>query len=457
MVSLRTVISMVLFLFALGGARAAPQTVMVLPISGAISPASADFAVRNLARAEKEGAQLVVLQIDTPGGLDTSMRQIIKAILASPVPVASFVAPGGARAASAGTYILYASHIAAMAPGTNVGAATPVRIGAGENSEGNSQDRPGRQDVGEPSGKRANPGAMASKQVHDAAAYIRGLAQLRGRNAEWGERAVREAVSLSADEALAQQVIDLTARDVPDLLAQLDGRKIATAEGERILATKNAPVVITEPDWKNRLLAVITEPSVALILMMLGLYGLWFEFANPGLALPGVVGAICLLLGLFALQLLPVNYAGLALIALGLGFMVAEVFIGSFGILAVAGMVAFSIGAVMLIDTDQPGFGIPLALIAGLAATTALFAFFVSGLAWKARLRPVVSGREQLANSIGVMLEDADTEGWAQVHGERWHVRSDTPVRRNQQVRVTARNGLVLSVTPLDTGAKGER
>lgn len=453
MICLRTVIGMAVLMLALAGTQAAPQAVMILPVNGAIGPASTDFVVRNIARAENERAQLVVLQIDTPGGLDTSMRQIIKAILASPVPIAAFVAPGGARAASAGTYILYASHIAAMAPGTNLGAATPVQIGSGENPEAERPDQSTR-DGKNNRDKHTSP--MTKKQVQDAAAYIRGLAQLRGRNAEWGERAVREAVSLSADEALAQKVIDLTARDVPELLSKLDGRKLTTAGGERLLATNNAPIMTTEPDWKTRFLAVITEPSVALILLMLGIYGLWFEFASPGFGLPGIVGAICLLLGLFALQLLPVNYAGLALLALGLGFLVAEIFIGSFGILAVAGMIAFAIGAVMLIDTDQPGFGIPPALIASLVATTALFAFFVSGLAWKARRRPVVSGKEQLANSIGVMLDDAESEGWARIHGERWHVRSDTPLKRNQQVRVTARKGLVLSVAPVNAGAKGE-
>jgi len=387
------------------------------------------------------------------------MRQIVKDILASPVPVAAFVAPSGARAASAGTYILYASHIAAMAPGTNLGAATPVNIGAPEAVPGqpkkSGEVRSKESGEAPPADKSAEPSAMTKKQVHDAAAYIRSLAQLRGRNVEWGERAVREAVSLSADEALKERVIDLTARDIPDLVAKLDGRKMNTASGERMLALASATLVPVEPDWRTRFLSVITDPSVALLLLMAGVYLLIFEFMSPGLALPGVMGAISLLLGLFALQMLPVNYAGLALVLLGLTFMIAEVFLPAFGSLGVGGIVAFAVGAVMLIDTDVPGFGIPPALIGGLVIATALFLFLVVGVAVKARRRPVVTGDDDLLSSIGVTLEDVDTEGWARVHGEQWRVVSPVPLKRGQSVRIVARSGLTLTVQPVaeDQGA----
>lgn len=288
---------------------------------------------------------------------------------------------------------------------------------------------------------------MTRKQMHDASAYIRGLAQLRHRNANWGERAVREAVSLSADEAVAQHVADLIAADLPVLLRQVDGKRIEAAGAMRTLHTAGAPVVTLEPDWRSRLLAVITDPSVALILMMIGIYGLIFEFSTPGMVVPGIAGAICLLLGLFALQMLPVNYAGLALIALGVGCMTAELFLPTFGALGVGGIIAFAFGAVMLIDTDVPGFGVPLSLIATLSTVSAVFLFGMSMVLLRARRRPVVSGADALVGSIGVVIDDAPADGWATVHGEQWRIHSAAPLVRGQRVRVTARRGLVLDVT----------
>jgi len=431
-------------LLLLAGPALAAAPVTFLRVDGAIGPASADYLLRGLKHARDEGAQLVVLELDTPGGLDTSMRAIIKAILASPIPVATYVTPSGARAASAGTYMLYASHVAAMAPGTNLGAATPVQIGG---MPGAPPERPqGERD--EPS---KPPGdAMSRKQVNDAAAYIRGLAQLRGRNAEWAEQAVREAVSLSASEALEQRVIDYLARDVADLLRQLDGKTLATVEGDATLSTADAPLIEHAPDWRVRLLAVITNPSVALILMMIGIYGLILEFSNPGIGAGGVLGGICLILALYSLQLLPVNYAGVALILLGIAFMVAEAFLPSFGVLGIGGVAAFVAGAVILIDTEVPGFGIPLSLIVPLGMASALLVFGIVAMALKARRQRLVSGDSVLIGSV--VLVDAvppqnPHSGWVHLHGENWQVRSALPLQVGQQVRVIARHGLQLEVT----------
>jgi len=395
-----------------------------VPLEGAIGPASADFVGRAIKRAAKDKAQLVVVRMDTPGGLDTSMRELIKDILASPVPVATFVAPSGARAASAGTFILYASHVAAMAPGTNVGAASPVSIGAPQ--------QPG-QDKGDKKGKSDPVDTMTKKVTNDAVAYIRGLAEMRGRNADWAERAVREAVSLSAQQALKLKVIDHVAADVPDLLAKL--------------GKKDSQVAHVEVDWRTKVLGVITNPSIAYIMILIGVYALIFEFMNPGLVLPGVVGAICLLLALYAFHLLPVNYAGLALILLGIAFMVAEAFLPAFGSLGVGGLIAFVIGSVILIDdTALPGFEIPYTLIGGVAAASAAFLFFVIGMAVRNRRRPVVTGREYLIGASAEALEDFEAEGWARVQGETWRVRSNAPVRRGDRLQVKAIEGLVLTV-----------
>ncbi|CAG1004015.1 hypothetical protein MTYP_03137 [Methylophilaceae bacterium] len=438
-----------LLLFLLSSLSAHADTAHVLTVKGAISPASADYLLRGMAKAADAQAKLVVIELDTPGGLDTSMRDIIKAILASPVPVVTYVAPDGARAASAGTYILYASHVAAMAPATNLGAATPVELAPGGGEPGSQDRKPASDSASGSAGSEAGQDAKMRKAVHDASAYIRSLAELRGRNAEWAERAVREAVSLSAEAALKANVIDVIAHSVNDLLKQIHGRKVKLVSGEITLDTENLDVIRIAPDWRSELLAVIGDPGIAYILLLLGIYGLIYEFSNPGMLFPGVIGSICLLLALFALQLMPMSYVGLALIILGIALMVSEAVLPSFGALGLGGLAAFIIGSIMLIDTDIPGYGISWALIAPVAATTAVFSFVVVGLALRARQRPVVTGAEQLIGSEGEVLDGAAGEDWARVHSELWRVRSRVPIAPGMKVRVTARQGLVLEVEPI--------
>jgi membrane-bound serine protease (ClpP class) len=431
---------------AQGAAAGSVAPVFVVQIDGAIGPAAADHVKRALNQAAQEHAQLVVLQMDTPGGLDTAMRSIVKDILAATMPVTGFVAPQGARAASAGTYILYATHVAAMAPATNLGAATPIAIGLP--LPGGGADAP----ASGASAAEAAPDTLAAKRVNDAAAYIRGLAQLRGRNVEWAEQAVRESVSLSADDALARKVIDITAVDVADLLRQLDGRVVRlgdTRTGRVTLATAQAPVVTVELDGRGRLMAAISDPSLALVLMMIGVYGLLFEFMNPGFVAPGVIGGLCLLLALWGLQMLPINYAGLALILLGIAFFVAEAFVPSYGALGIGGVAAFAFGALLLIDSEMPGLRIPLALIVGLTLASAAAVIGLVGLAARARRRPLVSGAARMLGAAGEVLEFGGAEGWAAVDGERWHVRAAEALQPGQRVRVTRVNGLTLEVSPL--------
>lgn len=424
-------------------------TIKVAEIHGAISPASAAYFLRALDEAQRARADLLVLRLDTPGGLDLSMREMIQGLLASSVPVAVWVAPSGARAASAGTYLLYSAHVAAMAPGTNLGAATPVAIGIGGANPG--EDKSGKDKNEAPSGT-----AMERKSVHDASAYIRSLAQLRGRNAEWAERAVREAESLSAEEAKKQKVIDFIAADLPELLRASNGRKVAVASGEVTLALDAVAVETVAPNWKERLLGAIADPNIALILMMLGVYGLLFEFYTPGFGVAGIIGAICLLLAAYALAMLPVNAVGVLLLLLGIALMLTEAFLPSFGAFGIGGVAAFVAGALMLIDGEVPGMQISLGLIVPLAVVSALLLGGAVAFALRARRHQVVSGVEAMLGATAVALESFKREGWVRASGERWRARSSAPLRSGEKARIVAVEGLLLVVEPEGKNEKGD-
>jgi len=473
---------------------APPTSAVVLEIKGAIGPATSRYVVRGIEAAEKDGSGLVVLEVDTPGGLDTSMRDIIRAILASSVPVATYVAPSGARAASAGTYILYASHIAAMAPATNLGAATPVSIGGEPAPEPNPAPQPGvtpepnptaapnptptpnptpapKQPAAknQPAGQnqtssptQAGPDssskppafpqpatAMERKVINDAVAYIRGLAELRGRNADWAEQAVRGAASLPASAALQQNVIDVIAQDIPDLLSKIDGREVKVVNDTVKLATHHLVVQRVKPDWRTELLAVITEPMVAYGLMLIGIYGLLLEGYNPGVMLPGVAGTICLLIALFAFQILSVNYAGLALVALGVGMIIAEFFFPTFGSLGLGGLIAFVVGSLILFDTEVPGMNIALPLIAGVAAVGGLVIVGIAYIAARSLRRPVVTGVQGMVGDRAEVIQAFAGSGRVRYRGELWKAHSEVELRPGQMARIVKVDGLTLWVEPL--------
>lgn len=420
--------------------------VFQLTIDDAIGPATDDYVKRAIEMATLQHAALIVIRMDTPGGLDSAMRAIIKNITNSSVPVAVYVAPTGARAASAGTYILYSSHIAAMAPGTNLGAATPVQIGGIS-----PPDIQKGKDKTDKSKQNENKNTLKQKIINDAVAYIRGLAQLRGRNQEWAEKAVREAASLPAADALKINVIDIIASSTTDLLQQIDGREVMVLGQKQQLQTAGLTLKEINPDWRSRFLSVITNPNIAYILMLVGIYGLILEFSNPGSLVPGTVGAICLLLAMYSFQLLPINYAGMALILLGIALMVGEAFEPSFGMLGIGGVIAFVIGSIILMDTDAPGFGIDISVIATFAVTSVILFVFIIGMAIKARRRPVVSGMEELLGSEALVIENFEQEGRVNIHSENWNALCDTALQKGQHVKVIGIDGLTLQVEPLPT------
>ena len=430
---------------ALPAARAAGvEHAVVLEIDGVIGPPIADYIVRELNAAKPDEVRLVILRMNTPGGLDTSMRRIISAILASPVPVVTYVAPNGARAASAGTYIAYASAIAAMAPGTNIGAATPVQLGSSPLLPGDQKQQK------EQKQQDAKPGEPADtetrKVVNDAVAYIRSLAALNGRNADWGTEAVRSAASLPAADALSLHVIDTIADDVPDLLRKIDGRTVTVAGKPLRLETSGLATVDIPPDWRTELLGLVTNPNVAFILMLIGVYGLIFEFLNPGAVAPGVIGAISLLVALYALAFVPINYAGVALVLFGVVLMVAEAHIGAFGALGVGGIAAFVIGALMMFPAQAPGLRLSGGIVAGAAIGSAALLLLVLAALLRSRRRPVVTGDAALLDAQGDTVSWQNGEGRVRVKGEIWLARSDAALAAGSRVKIVGRDGLVLDV-----------
>jgi len=417
-------------------------TVVELEIENGIGVATADYVHSGIAHAVDIGAELVIINMDTPGGLMKPMRKIVQDILNSPVPIAVYVTPAGARADSAGTYILLSAHIAAMAPTTHLGAATPVPLINGDQDEDTDES--------------GSAPPMDQKIMNDAVSYIRGLAERHDRNAEWAEKAVTEAATLTATEALEENVIDFVAADREELLGMLDGHEIEVAGEPQSLSTEIAEVVAFEPDWRIRLLAVISNPEIVLLLGLIGLYGLMYEGWNPGAIVPGVVGAICLLLAAYALQIIPVNYAGLALILVGVALMAAEAFAPSFGALGLGGIAAFIFGAIIMFDTNVPGFGISYAFVIGTALVFAVLVVWLLGYLLKLRRRGAVSGAESIVGGIATAVEDFTGDGKVWLEGEAWQARCALPLMKNQQVVVRTMDGLVLVVDPISDAKESD-
>jgi len=428
------------------GAEGSAEQVWVVDLDGALGPATADLIIRSIGDAEAADARALIIRMDTPGGLDKSMRDLVKRILAAKLPIITFVAPDGARAASAGTYIAYASHIVAMAPATNIGSSTPVSIAPGPKMPQPGAPEPGA-GAPEPDAQPAGD-AMTRKVINDAVAYLQSLGELRGRNIEWAEETVRFGANLRASEALAENVIDLIAADLQTLLADIDGRSVELSRGTVVLDVAHAGIHIVETDWYHELLEIITDPAIAYGLLIFGIYGLILEFYNPGMVFPSVVGIICLLLGAYGLQMLPINYAGLALIVVGIAMMIIEVFTPTLGVLGFAGLAAFVFGSLILMDTEAPGYQVPLTVIGAFAAATAGLTIFAIGFAVRARQQKVTTGREAMVGGRAEALEDFAGRGPVWAFGERWNAESTVPVCRGDRLIITALDGITLIVAP---------
>ncbi|GHA26848.1 NfeD family protein [Oceanisphaera arctica] len=438
---------LLLLLLMLGLPALAQERYWQLEVKGGIGPGTSDFIVTELNQAQIDKPAFVLLTMDTPGGLYSATRDIITAILESRIPVVVYVSPGGARAASAGTYILYASHVAAMAPGTHLGAATPVQIG-GPSLPGTPTEKDKGEDEDKQDTSSSGGTAMERKTLNDAIAYIRSLAQLRGRNADWAELAVRDAATLTATEALEQNVIELIADDIPTLLQSLDGRTLELHGSNYTFASSGLQGEQRQPDWRQRFIITISNPNIAYLLMLVGMYGLLLEFYSPGFGVAGVTGAICLMLALLALQMLPFSTAGLALLGLGLALMVAEGLSPSFGILGGGGLVAFVIGSVLLFDTPDQAFRVAWPFIAAFTVFSLALILVVVRMLVKQRHAAPVSGVVAMIGEQGIALTTIDPTGTVMIQGERWQAHSQHPIAANQPVVILAVEDLTLNVAP---------
>lgn len=425
-------------MIAASSSLAADPEAVFLDVEGIIGPPMQDYVQHGLRYAVRHHAAIVILRLDTPGGLASSMRNINKAILASPIPVVCYVSPAGAHAASAGTFLLYACHLAAMAPGTNIGAAAPVMLAPLATTEKNNHTAQ----------------TETQKTIQDAVAYIHSLADLHGRNAAWGEKAVTQAASLSAEAALKQHVINVIAADLPELLHKINHMSLTVQGKTQVLHTEPVQVHTLMPSWRFSLLQIITDPSIAYILLLVGFYGILFEFFSPGLIAPGIIGIICLLLACYAFQLLPINYAGLALFLLGLALLIAEIFLFTFGFLAISGLIAFSLGSFLLLNTI-PGFAFAWPFILGIALATFLFILLVITLAIRVQRKKSITGQEGLIGKEGIVLSLINGIVMVQVNGEIWQAQSAHHLRPKEKIRVCHISGLELTVEPMEEKTNG--